>query len=354
MNQYLKNLDAHGQIGVLFVFVFGLLLLVTVIAAIQSLRRSTQASTGAADEELGSDMALSHPYRALLKTSWMFALVFWLSWSLGDKVATVLFAFISFFALREFITLSPTKRGDHRSLLLVFFVVLPVQYALVMYEHFNLFTVFIPVYVFLAIPVVSALAGDPTAFLERNAKMQWGIMVCVFGLSHVPAILLLDFPLYNGGQSYAGKNMFLLFHLVMVVQLCMVIQHMSWRWFDQKTWGKNAQGSKWNRAVAPNVSKSFNWASWLLGISVASLVGGLLAGITPFIPAQAVAMSFIACVAGSFGHLVMKALKRDRGVTHWAGGAKSVTGAGGLLDRIDSLCFAAPVFFHSVHWYFNL
>ena len=339
MNQYLKNLDANGQVGVLFIFVFGLLALASIIAVMQSLRRS-----------VGADTALTSPYRALLKTSWMFALVFWLSWSLGDKVATVLFGFISFFALREFITLSPTKRGDHRSLLLVFFVVLPVQYALVIYEHFNLFTVFIPVYVFLAVPVVSALANDPSNFLERNAKMQWGIMVCVFGLSHVPAILLLDFPPYNGGQSYAGKNMFLLFHLVMVVQLCMVIQHMSWRWFDRKSWGS----LKWNRAVAPNISASFNWASWLLGVCVASFVGGLLAGLTPFIPAQAVAMSFIACVAGSFGHLVMKALPRDRGVTHWAGGTKSVTGAGGLLDRIDSLCFAAPVFFHSVHWYFNL
>jgi phosphatidate cytidylyltransferase len=343
MNQYLKNLDANGQVGVLFIFVFGLLLLASIIAAIQSLRRSSGTDSD-------SDTALSHPYRALLKTSWMFALVFWLSWSLGDKAATVLFGFISFFALREFITLSPTKRGDHRSLLLVFFIVLPVQYALVSYEHFNLFTVFIPVYVFLAVPVVSALANDSTDFLERNAKMQWGIMVCVFGLSHVPAILLLEFPLYNGGQSYDGKNMFLLFHLVMVVQLCMVIQHMSWRWFDRKSWGDN----KWNHAVAPNVSASFNWASWLLGVCVASFVGGLLAGLTPFIPAQAVAMSFIACVAGSFGHFVMKALKRDRGVTHWAGGTKSVTGAGGLLDRIDSLCFAAPVFFHSVHWYFNL
>jgi phosphatidate cytidylyltransferase len=287
MNQYLKNLDANGQVGVLFIFVFGLLLLASVITLVQSLRQSTQSAA--------FDSQLPHPYRSLLKTSWMFALVFWLSWSLGDIVATVLFGFISFFALREFITLSPTQRSDHRSLLLVFFIVLPVQYALVLLERFNLFTVFIPVYVFLALPVVSALANDPKAFLERNAKMQWGIMVCVFGLSHVPAILLLEFPLYNGGQSYDGKNMFLLFFLVLVVQLCMVIQHMSWRWFDRKSWGNN----KWNRAVAPSVSASFNWASWLLGISVASLVGGLLAGITPFIPAQAVAMSFIACVAGS-------------------------------------------------------
>jgi phosphatidate cytidylyltransferase len=332
MNQYLKNLDTHGQVGVLFMVVFGLLVFATIVIILRTVKLSGQEVT-------------TNPLRALLKTSWLIVIIFWLSWSMGDLVATILFALLSFFALREFMTLSPTKRSDHRSLLLVFFIVLPVQYGLVINEHFNLFTVFIPVYVFLAVPVASALSDDPERFLERNAKLQWGIMVCVFGLSHVPAILLLEFPLTHGLHNYEGKNMFLLFHLVLVVQTCMVVQHLSWRWFNTKSWG---------RAVAPNVSASFNWPSWLLGVSVASFLGGLLAGITPFIPAQALAMSFIACVAGSLGHFLMKALKRDRGVTHWAGGTRSMTGAGGLLDRIDALCFAAPVFFHSVYWYFDL
>jgi phosphatidate cytidylyltransferase len=101
------------------------------------------------------------------------------------------------------------------------------------------------------------------------------------------------------------------------------------------------------------VSSSFNWYSWLLGMILGSFVGGLLSFITPFRPGQALALAFIACVAGSMGHLVMKALKRDRGVTAWGHGDRSVTGAGGLLDRVDSLCFAAPIFFHSVRWYFG-
>ncbi len=79
---------------------------------------------------------------------------------------------------------------------------------------------FIPVYVFLAIPTVSALANDPNHFLERNAKLQWGIMVCVYGMSHVPALLLLSFP------RYEGKSAFLVFFLVFVVQTCMVVQHL--------------------------------------------------------------------------------------------------------------------------------
>ena len=185
----------------------------------------------------------------------------------------------------------------------------------------------------LAIPVASALSNDASHFLERNAKLQWGIMVCVYGMSHVPALLLLDF------RNYEGKGAFLVFFLVFVVQTCMVVQHLLTRRLKRV-------------ASLPAISKSFNWGSWGLGMLLGSLVGGLLSFITPFKPAQALAMAFIACVAGSMGHLVMKALKRDRGITSW-GKRVSVTGANGLLDRVDALCFAAPIFFHSVRWYFG-
>jgi phosphatidate cytidylyltransferase len=104
----------------------------------------------------------------------------------------------------------------------------------------------------------------------------------------------------------------------------------------------------------PLISQRFTWHSWSWGMAAGSLLGALLAGITPFVPGQAFALSFIACAAGSLGHLVMKALKRDRGIPIWRDQGKSVTGAGGMLDRIDSLCFAAPVFFHSARWYFGL
>jgi phosphatidate cytidylyltransferase len=271
----------------------------------------------------------------------------------------LLFALISFFALREFITLSPTRRGDHRSLILAFFVVLPIQFWLVATAHFNLFTVFIPVYVFLAIPVVSALADDPSHFLERNAKLQWGIMVCVYGMSHVPALLLLSFP------GYEGKDAFLVFYLVFVVQTCMLVQHLVSRKKSMpavgapmpeppKGWlGEIRRRLFFQPPFAPNVSRSFNWTSWALGMVIASFVGALFSFITPFKYGQALAMSLIACVAGSMGHLVMKALKRDRGIPNWGQRSVGVTGANGLLDRVDALCFAAPVFFHAVRWYFN-
>ena len=326
INTYLLSLRPSQQVGLLFVLLFGLLTAVSIYAFVTSLHERPEG-----DPRI---QALKE-FSGVLQTTWVMATVFWVGWALGETVATVLFGIVAFFALREFITLSPTRQGDHRSLVLAFFIVLPVQFYLVINRNFDLVTVFIPVYVFLAIPVVSALANDPARFLERNAKLQWGIMVCIYGISHVPALLLLKFP------DYQGKNAFLVFFLVFVVQSCMLVQYLVDRKYKR-------------RPIAPQISSTFNWTGWLIAVVVASLIGGLMSALTPFKPAQAVAMALIACVAGSLGHLVMKALKRDRGITNWGTEGKSVTGASGLLDRVDALCFAAPVFFHSVRWYFGI
>mgnify|MGYP005806259525 CR=1 FL=1 len=326
MNQFLRSLTPTQQVAALFLIVFGILVVASVAAFLLTFRRRP-------DDDEAWHAELKH-FRRLLGTSWIMVVVFWIAWAAGDTVATLLFALIAFFALREFITLSPTRRGDHRSLILAFFVVLPIQFWLVSTRRFDLFTVFIPVYVFLAIPVVSALAGDTQRFLERNSKLQWGIMVCVYGMSHVPALLLLEF------RAYQGKSAFLVFFLVFVVQTCMLVQHVAARRLKRPP-------------SAPEVSKSFNWSTWLLGMAGGSVAGALLSFITPFRAAQAFAMALIACAAGSMGHLVMKALKRDRGITAWGRRGISVTGANGLLDRVDALCFAAPIFFHSARWYFG-
>ena len=144
MTHFLRNMDATQQIGALFIIVFGVLMGFTAHGFVQSLREHP-------DDAMGDARRMElHNARGLLKTSWLMVTIFWIGWVLGDTVATVLFGLVAFFALREFITLSPTRRGDHRSLVLAFFVVLPVQFWLVSAQHFDLFTVFIPVYVFLA------------------------------------------------------------------------------------------------------------------------------------------------------------------------------------------------------------
>lgn len=318
----LRSLPVDRQVALLFVIVFGLLLLATGGLTFASLR----AGGNGRDERL---QRLARDLRAL----WVGAVLFWVSWLSGPVGATLAFGVVSFLALREFITLAPTRRSDHRSLLLAFFVVLPLQYVLVGARTFNLFSVFIPVYVFFAIPVISALAGDPERFLERNAKIQWGITVCVYGLSHAPALLLLQFP----GRE--GRGAFLVFFLVMVATSAQIAQRAASRWLRR-------------RPVARQIDRSFSLRAWALGALGAALVGALLYWVTPFKAPQALAMGFIAAGAGTLGEFVMKALKRDAGVRHW-GNETAVTGAVGLLDRVAPLCFAAPVFFHSVRWYFE-
>jgi phosphatidate cytidylyltransferase len=319
----LKQLTADQQVALLFVILFGLLLLVSGATALLALRERS-ARQGERFEQ----------FQRELRAVWVGAVLFWAAWVLGPVGATVLFGVVSFLALREFVTLVQTRRGDHRSLLLAFFGVLPLQYVLVANRNFDLFSVFIPVYVFLAIPVVSALAGDPQRFLERNAKIQWGIMVCVYGLSHAPALVLLDFP------GHRGRGAFLLFFLVMVTAAAQIVQTL-------------AEHRLRRRPVARHIDRAFSARAWGLGIAAGALLGAGLFWITPFKAGQALVMAAIAAGAGTLGELVMSALKRDAGVRSW-GNTSSVTGAVGLLDRVAPLCFAAPVFFHSVRWYFQL
>ena len=317
----LRALTVDQQVGLLFVILFGMLLLATGVV---------WWLVHHEDEGSQRRLRLARELRAL----WIGGVVFWLAWVSGPVGATLAFGLFSFLALREFITLTHTRRGDHRSLILAFFIVLPLQYAIAGGRYFDLLSVFIPVYVFLAIPVISALAGDPERFLERNAKIQWGIMVCVYGLSHAPALLLLEFP------GYQGRGAFLLFFLVMAAAVAQLVQETMSRWLRR-------------RPVARLIDRSFSYRAWAVGVLAAGLAGALLFWITPFQAGQALVMAAIAGGAGTLGELVMKALKKDAGVYYW-GNRASVTGAVGLLDRVAPLCFAAPVFFHSVRWYFRL
>jgi len=319
----LRALSVSQQVGLLFVVLFGLLALVTLVAFGRSLRDLSPEQA-----------ALRERFAVELRALWLGALLFWVSWASGPLGSTLLFGFVSFFALREFVTLTHTRRADHRALLLAFFVILPLQYVLVGSSLLNAFTVFIPVYVFFAIPVISALANDPFRFLERTAKIQWGITVTVYGMSHAPALLLLDLP------GYHERGAFLVLFLVLVVVAAQLGQEYASRRLRR-------------RPVARAISRSFSWRAFAAGAGAAAAVGVLLYWVTPFKPLAALAMGAIAGAAGTLGEFVMQALKRDAGVRNFRGGS-SVTGAVGLLDRVAPLCFAAPVFFHSVRGYFGI
>ncbi len=268
---------------------------------------------------------------ARVRAWWVMVAIFTVALFTGGIGSVILFGLTSFFAFREFVTLTATRHADHRALFWAFFVIIPIQYYLVATRWYGLFSIFIPVYAFLFIPIRCAIAGDCERFLERTAKIQWALMVCVYFVSHVPALLMLEIP------GFRGSNARLLLFFVLVVQLSDVFQYV---------WGKLLGRHK----IAPVLSPSKTWEGFVGGVLSATAVGAGLWWATPFSPWQAAAFSLVITLMGFFGGLVMSAIKRDRGVKDYG---NLIEGHGGVMDRIDSICFAAPVFFHLVRYYFT-
>ena len=265
---------------------------------------------------------------ARIKAWWVMVAVIGVAFLLGRAGVIVLFALISFGCLREFLTIAKTSRGDHYALATLFFVALPVQYYLIWIEWYGLYAIFIPVYCFLLLPIIAVLRGETENFMVRIAETQWGLMICVFCLSHVPALLTLDIP------GYEGRKLLLIAFLVIVVQISDVLQYV---------WGKLLG----RRKVAPRLSPSKTWEGLIGGCASATLIGAALWWITPFTFVQAGLMALAITTMGFLGGLVMSAIKRDRGVKDWGW---IIEGHGGLLDRLDSVIFAAPIFFHLVRY----
>ena len=268
---------------------------------------------------------------ARTRSWWVMAAVFGTTLVLGPVFTTVLFACLSFLAMREFITLNKTERADHEVLFWAFFVITPLHYFLVGIRWYGLFTIFIPVYAFAFIPFRRVLSGETKNFLASTAKIQWALLVCVYAVSHMPMILALSI------KGYEGQNAKLLFFFVLTVQLSDVLQYV---------WGKTCG----RRPVASNVSPSKTWEGTVGGIGTTVLVSSCLWWATSFTPLQAGMMALLICTAGFFGGLVMSAIKRDLGAKDWG---NTIAGHGGFMDRIDSLCFAAPLFFHLCGFYFG-
>jgi phosphatidate cytidylyltransferase len=268
---------------------------------------------------------------ARIKAWWVMVALIALAFALGKAGVIALFAVASFAALREFLTLTHTRRGDHLALVAAFFVVLPLQYYLIWIEWYGLYSILIPVYVFLLLPVLAAFRGDTAYFMRRIAEVQWGLMISVFCVSHVPALLTLPIP------GFEDRKLLLIAFLILVVQSSDVLQYV---------WGKLFGRHR----IAPSLSPSKTVEGFVGGVSSATLLGAALWWITPFSPWQAAIMALVINLMGFCGGLVMSAIKRDRGVKDWG---QMIEGHGGMLDRLDSVVFAAPIFFHLTRYWWT-
>jgi phosphatidate cytidylyltransferase len=307
------------QLKYYLVFLLGGLTLATVIGQVLQWRCSGVSSP--------TIQNLNYRIYAWWAMVFLILLVLWI----GKTYVIVFFGLVSFLALREFISLFPTRRADHRTLFWAFFVIVPLQYVLIYTQWYGLMSIFIPVYAFIFLTIRSVLHGDVTDFLARTSKIQWSLMVCVYALSHIPALMLLTLP----GETTASVKLVLF--LITVTQSSDIFQYVF-----GKLIGKHP--------VAPTVSPNKTVEGLIGGFIVSTLIGLLLFPLTPFSWWQAGIISFLISFLGFCGGLVMSAIKRDQGVKDYG---LCIPGHGGILDRIDSLCFSAPVFFHLVRYFFS-
>ncbi len=268
---------------------------------------------------------------ARIRAWWAMVVLIGLAFLAGRTGVVILFALCSFAALREFVTLTNAHRADHWTLSIGFFVVIPLQYWLIWAGEYGIYSIYIPVYCFLLAPIISALRGETENFLVRVAEVQWALMICVYCASHVPALITLDIP------GYEGRGVLLIAFLVVVVQLSDVLQYV---------WGKLLGRHK----IAPRLSPSKTVEGFVGGVASATLIGAGLYWITPFTPWQAGLMALVIALMGFFGGLVMSAIKRDRGVKDWG---HTIEGHGGFIDRLDSVVFSAPIFFHLTRYWWT-
>jgi phosphatidate cytidylyltransferase len=266
---------------------------------------------------------------ARIRAWWVMCLVFGAAVMTGGTGSLVLFAFLSLLALREYMTIAPTKPGDAHIIFWSFFLFTPMQYYFIWLDWYGLYSIFLPVYALIFIAVISAASGDTEAFLERTGVITWGLMACVYCLSFAPALLKLQIPGYTGNAK-------LMLFLVMVGQISDVFQYI---------WGKTLG----KHPIAPKVSPNKTWEGFIGGVATATLVGAAIWWATPFTPLIAGAMALAIALLGFAGGLIMSAIKRDRGVKDFGA---IIEGHGGVLDRIDSLCFSAPVFFHLTRYFY--
>lgn len=300
-------------------WIFTTLLMVLTAATVvgQMLRRQT---------ELGVNPAVVEQFNLRVRSWWMLTAMLAVGFLLGPSITVALFGGLSFWALREFITLTPTRIADHRTLFWVFFVFTPLQFYLVATGQYEVYSILIPVYAFLFIPARIALAGDFKRYLERCTTIQTGLMICVYCLSYAPA--LQSIPLKD-----AEPVRLLLFFFIIVALSD------AFHYACEKLLGKHL--------IAPAISQNKTWEGFLGGLGCASLAGMALYWASPFRAPQAAMMAALISAMGYCGGLTMSAIKRDRGVKDYG---TLLVGHSGVLDRIDSICFAAPVFYHATKY----
>ncbi len=276
-----------------------------------------------------------------MRTWWVIAGLFGFSLVLPRWGLLVFLGFVSFLALKEYLSLIPTRRADRRVLFWAYLSI-PIQYYWVHLNWYGMFIIFIPVYMFLLIPTRLVFTGQTEGFCDGQVFVHWGLMTTVFSLSHAAYLLSLQpvqkpriEPAWPTIASEAVPGPGLLIFLVVLTQFNDVAQFV---------WGKSFGRKK----IAPHVSPGKTIAGFAGGVVTTVALSALIG---PWLTLMDVARGAIAgliiAVSGFLGDLSISAIKRDLGVKD---SGSTLPGHGGILDRVDSLTYTAPLFFHYIHY----
>ena len=260
---------------------------------------------------------------------WVMVFIFTAAMVFSKTISIVFFGLLSFMALKEFLSIIPTRKSD-RSVLFWAYVTIPLQYYWIYIEWYGMFIVFIPVYAFLFLPMRMVLTGETKDFLKSAGMIHWGVMTTVFSIGHIGFMLVLP----KSGNPAAGGPGLVLF-LVFLTQFNDVLQFV---------WGKMFGKNK----IVPSVSPKKTWEGFFGGVFTTTILAYFIHPyLTPFTEWQGALAGLFIAAGGFLGDITISALKRDLGIKD---SGSILPGHGGILDRIDSLVFTAPIFFHYVYY----
>ena len=314
MDKLIENINISGEIQIVIFIILAILVFSSIVLGIWGLFSKSKMLT-----EL----------KTRTKSWWIMCTLFITATIISNVITYVCIGFLSFAALREFYSVIKLRKSDRAGMLWCYLAI-PVQYYLAYRGWYELFIVFIPVFMFVWIPFILVLQGETKMIMSSMAGLPTSLMLCVFGLSHMA--YLISLPEIDG-FSAGGKG--LLLFLIFITQINDVMQFI---------WGKLIGKYK----ILPKISPNKTWGGFIGGLISSVFIGYLMSFLTPLNDWQVIVVSFFIAGVGFVGDVVVSAIKRDMGVKDMG---QAIPGHGGVLDRIDSLALTTPIFFHLVYFF---
>lgn len=262
------------------------------------------------------------------KSWWIMASIFIGATLINTNISFIAIGMLSFIAFRELYSVLDFRQSDRRAIFWAF-IAIPIQFYFAYIKWYGAFIIFIPVIMFLFLPLRLVLKGDTDGIIKSMSSLQWVLMLTVFGISHMA--YLLSLPNLTNFES-GGRG--LLLFLVFLTEINDVLQFV---------WGKLIGKNK----IIPKVSPNKTWEGFIGGIISTTIIGYFIGFLTPLNGLPLIAVSLTIALTGFFGDIVMSSIKRDIGVKDMG---STIPGHGGVLDRIDSLSYTAPAFFHLIYY----